>query len=174
MGRTPHLAQVCRGLCGTLDPPFCGIRTSVVGWLSIQCVCSPMSRQKKRLGDVLGHGLLQSLWDRYWGGLRRRCFRPPALGGWRGDGGCRVGLCRHGFLWGRGDSAGRARFRCAGTGVHTLWCPLCVCVCVCWRRCSCIYIVVCVCMSSPLGNINSGPGVGQTHVASPATVQQHP
>ena len=66
--------------------PFRGIRTSVVGWLSIQCVCSPMSRQKKRAGDVLGHGLLQSLWDRYWGGLRRRCFRPPALGGWRGDG----------------------------------------------------------------------------------------
>ena len=48
--------------------------------------------------------------------------------GWCGDlsrpGGCRVGLCRHGFLWGRGGSAGRARFRCAGTGVHTLWCPL--------------------------------------------------
>ena len=62
-------------------PPFCGIRTSVVGWLSIQCVCSPMPRQKKRASDVLGYGLLQSLWDRYWGGLRRRCFRPPALGG---------------------------------------------------------------------------------------------
>ena len=67
-------------------PPFYGIRTSVVGSLSIQCVCSPMSRQKKRAGDVLGHGLLQSLWDRHWGGLRWRGFRPPALGGWRGDG----------------------------------------------------------------------------------------
>ena len=36
-------------------PPFCGIRTSVVGWLSIQSVCSPMPPQKKRAGDVLGY-----------------------------------------------------------------------------------------------------------------------
>ena len=65
-------------------PPFYGIRTSVGGWLSIQCVRSPMPRQKKRAGDVLGHGLLQSLWDRYWGGPRRRCLWPPALGGLEG------------------------------------------------------------------------------------------
>ena len=31
-------------------PPFCGIRTSVVGWLGIQSVCSSMPRQKKRAG----------------------------------------------------------------------------------------------------------------------------
>ena len=67
-------------------PPFCGIRTSVVGWLSIQCVCSPRPRQKKRAGDVLCYGLLQALWDRHWGGPWWWCFRPPALGGWRGDG----------------------------------------------------------------------------------------
>ena len=116
-----------------LTPPFCGIRTSVVSWLSIQCVCSPMPCQKKRAGDVLGYGFLEPLWDRHWGRPRRWCFRPPALGGggvagWCGDlsrpGGCRVGLCRRGFLWGRGGFSERARFRCAGTGVHTLWCPL--------------------------------------------------
>ena len=39
-------------------------------------------------------------------------------------GGCRVGLCRHGFLWGWSDSAGRTRFRCVGTGVRTFWRPL--------------------------------------------------
>ena len=48
--------------------------------------------------------------------------------GWCGDlsrpGGCRVGLCRHGFLWGWSDCVGSTRFRCVGTGVHTLWCPL--------------------------------------------------
>ena len=67
-------------------PPFCGIRTSVVCWLGNQSVGSPVPRQKKRAGDgVLGCSLLQPLWDRHWGGPGRWCFRPPALGGWRGD-----------------------------------------------------------------------------------------
>jgi hypothetical protein len=26
-------------------------------------------------------------------------------------------------LWGNRDCIGRVRFLCAGTGVHTLWCP---------------------------------------------------
>ena len=66
-------------------PPFCGIRTSVVCWLGNQSVGSPVPRQKKRAGDALGCSLLQPLWDRHWGGPGRWCFRPPALGGWRGD-----------------------------------------------------------------------------------------
>ena len=49
-------------------PPFCGIRTSVVCWLGNQSVGSPVPRQKKRAGDVLGCSLLQPLWDRHWGG----------------------------------------------------------------------------------------------------------
>ena len=60
------------------------------------------------------------------------------VGGWCGDlsrpDECRAGLCRQGFLWGNRDCIGRVRFLCAGTGVHTLWCPRsqqwCVCVCV--------------------------------------------
>ena len=39
-------------------------------------------------------------------------------------GGCRVGLWRQGFLCGWSDCVERARFRCAGAGVYTLWCPL--------------------------------------------------
>ena len=47
------------------SPPFCGIRTSVVCWLSNQSVGSPVPRQKKRAGyGVLGCSLLQPLWDR--------------------------------------------------------------------------------------------------------------
>jgi hypothetical protein len=67
------------------SPPFCGIGTSVVCWLGNQSVGSPVPRQKKRAGDVLGCSLLQPLWDRHWGGPGRWCFRPPALVGWRGD-----------------------------------------------------------------------------------------
>jgi hypothetical protein len=68
------------------SPPFCGIRTSVVCWLSNQSVGSPVPRQKKRAGyGVLGCSLLQPLWDRHWGGPGRWCFWPPAFGGWRGD-----------------------------------------------------------------------------------------
>ena len=44
------------------SPPFCGIRTSVVCWLSNQSVGSPVPRQKKRAGyGVLGCSLLQPL-----------------------------------------------------------------------------------------------------------------
>ena len=60
-------------------PPFCGIRTSGICWLGNQSVGSPVPRQKKRAGDVLGCRLLQPLWDRHWGGPGRWCFRPPAL-----------------------------------------------------------------------------------------------
>ena len=60
------------------SPPFCGIRTSVVCWLSNQSVGSPVPRRKKRAGyGVLGCSLLQPLWDRHWGGPGRWCFWPP-------------------------------------------------------------------------------------------------
>ena len=115
-------------------PPFCGIRTSAVCLLGNQSVGSPVPRQKKRAGDgVLGCSLLQPLWDRHWGGPRRCCFSPPALGRWRGDWlvwgpqqtwwmPCEpLQAC---FLWGWSDCVGRTRFRCVRIGVHTLWCPL--------------------------------------------------
>ena len=66
--------------------------------------------------------------DRGGGVLGLLRLEAGGVAGWCGDlrrpGGCRVGLCRHDFLWGRGNCAERARFRCAGTGVYTLWCPL--------------------------------------------------
>ena len=45
-----------------------------------------MPRHEKRAGDILGHGLLQPPWNWGWWGRRGGCFRPPALGGWRGGG----------------------------------------------------------------------------------------
>ena len=109
-------------------PPFCGIRTSVVCWLGNQSVGSPVPRQKKRAGDgVLGCSLLQPLWDRYWGGPGRWCFRPPALGGWRGDW----------LVWGPQQTwwmPCRTLQAWFFVGLERLRC-VCVCVCVrviCW------------------------------------------
>ena len=111
------------------SPPF-----SVVYWLSNQSVGSPVPRQKKRAATVSSAAISSSPCGTGTGGDRGGgVFGLLRLGaggviGWCGDlsrpGECRVGLCRHGFLLGRSDCVGGARFRCVGTGVHTLWCPL--------------------------------------------------
>ena len=67
------------------SPPFCGIRTSVVCWLSNQSVGSPVPRQKKRAGyGVLGCSLLQPLWDRHWGGTGAVVFLASCVWGLEG------------------------------------------------------------------------------------------
>ena len=136
-----------------------------------------MPRQKKRTGDFLGCSLLQPLWDRHWGGPGRWCFRPPALGGWRGDW----------LVWGPQQTwwmpcrplqawffVGRERLRrkntfpvCWHRGAHFVVPPLaamahssmyvCVCVRACVRvggcdcECEC-GVALCCALTRPPGN----------------------
>ena len=100
---------------GRWSPPFCGIRTSVVCWLSNQSVGSPVPRQKKRAG-VCGGG----------GGMPYR-GRPAWVQGWALSGG---GLCQKDVIM-TALAPLESQKKRAGVCV-------CVCVCVCqgffcWR-----------------------------------------
>jgi hypothetical protein len=115
--------------------------------VSGSCVCSLAGCAEKRGdgeggGGAGGGGVLVLLGLGAVGG-----------GGWCGDLSrpveIRAGPCRRGRLWGSCACAASGRFRRAGTGVHTLWCPRCVCVCVSacacvcgTQTCMCVYIYV--------------------------------